>query len=313
MSNNPQEPLWHEDPVRLRAALAYAERATGSNARLIEKDYFCSVVLRDLAGPFEAGLVFKGGTCLSRVHAEFFRLSEDLDFCLSVPAESAPGKRRAAAAPIRTHLSSVLDRLPCFRVAEVLQGHNGSRQYNGRLAYRSVVTGEDEFIKVEVSLREPVLLPADFLPARTMLFDPDSGMPAIPPVNVRVLSLREAYAEKIRAALTRREPAIRDFFDIDSAVQRGRFDLREREILDLVQRKLAVVTSASLDTSDGKVAVLRGQIEAQLRPVLRTEDYERFDLDRVIALLRGMRFAQEEKEKEDEEDEEGEEKEDAAL
>ena len=31
--------------------------------------------------------------------------------------------------------------------------------------------------------------------------------------------------------------------------------------------------------------ILRGQIETQLRPVLREEDYEAFDLQRVIAIL----------------------------
>lgn len=292
MSNDPGEPLCHEDPGRLRAALALAEATNGFSARLIEKDYYCSVVLRDLPGPFQAGLVFKGGTCLSKVHAEFFRLSEDLDFCVSLSPDATPGERRAAASPVKAHVASVSDRLPCFRVAEGLQGHNGSRQYNGRFAYRSVVTGEDEFIKLEVSLREPILSPPEILPARTMLLNPDSGQPAFPHVSVRVLSLREAYAEKIRAALTRREPAIRDFFDIDSAVERGLFDPREREILDLVERKLAVAAKDPVDTSDGRVAVLRGQIEAQLRPVLRAEDYERFQLDRVIALLRGMPVVQ---------------------
>src|SRR5207249_282641 len=106
--------------------------------------------------------------------------------------------------------------------------------YNGRFAYRSVVTGEDEFIKLEISLREQILLPPEALPARTILLDPDSNQPAFPHVRVRVLSLPEAYAEKVRAALTRREPAIRDFFDIDSAVQRGLFDHRDRTVLDLV-------------------------------------------------------------------------------
>jgi hypothetical protein len=106
-----------------------------------------------------------------------------------------------------------------------------------------------------------------------------------------VLSLREAYAEKIRAALTRREPAIRDFFDIDSAVGRGLFDPLDREFLGLVERKLAAPAGDPVDTSDGRVAVLRAQIEAQLRPVLRAADYERFELDRVVTLLRGMRLA----------------------
>jgi hypothetical protein len=103
---------------------------------------------------------------------------------------------------------------------------------------------------------------------------------------VRALSLREAYAEKIRAALTRRGPTIRDFFDIDNAVQRGLFNHRDREMLDLVADKLSVSGNDRVDTSDAKVAILRGQIEAQLRPVLRAKDYEGFELQRVLALLK---------------------------
>ena len=118
-------------------------------------------------------------------------------------------------------------------MAEPFAVHNESRQYNGRFAYRSAVTGEGEFIKVEVSLREENLLPPEVLPARTLLRDPHSAQSALPPVNVRVLQLREAYAEKLRAALTRREPAIRDFFDIDHAVQHGLFGHRDQAVIDL--------------------------------------------------------------------------------
>jgi predicted nucleotidyltransferase component of viral defense system len=43
---------------------------TGFESRLIEKDYFSSVVLQYLAAAVP-GLVFKGGTCLAKVHAGF--------------------------------------------------------------------------------------------------------------------------------------------------------------------------------------------------------------------------------------------------
>ena len=36
-----------------------------------------------------------------------------------------------------------------------------------------------------------------------------TNAPAIPLINVRVLSLNETYSEKVRAALTRREPRVR--------------------------------------------------------------------------------------------------------
>jgi predicted nucleotidyltransferase component of viral defense system len=144
----------------------------------------------------------------------------------------------------------------------------------------------EEFIKIEISLREPVLLPSQILLARTLLQDPYSNQPAFPEVKVRALSLREAYAEKVRAALTRRDPAIRDFFDIDNAVERGVFDCRDQAILDLVAEKLSVAGNDAVDTSDRKIEILVAQIAPQLRPVLRPADYERFDLQRVIALLR---------------------------
>ena len=125
----------------INKALTYTASTTGFRSLLIEKDYYCSLVLQDLVDHFHFGLVFKGGTCLSKVHLDFYRLSEDLDFVISIPATATPSKRSAAVAPIRHHLASLCQRLDCFTETEVLKGHNGSRQYNGLYSYRSVVTG----------------------------------------------------------------------------------------------------------------------------------------------------------------------------
>jgi len=173
-------------------------------------------------------------------------------------------------------------------VAEPFEGHDGCRQYNGRFAYRSQVTGDREFIKVEVSLREEIILPSEFLPARTLLRDPLSAQPALPPMHVHVLQLREAYAEKIRAALTRSEPAIRDFFDIDHALRCALLDHRNPALLDLVVKKLSVAAKDPVNLSEAKLTNLRGQLKTQLQPVLRAADYEAFDLERAIAALQEM-------------------------
>jgi predicted nucleotidyltransferase component of viral defense system len=288
MSNEPGSRWYHEDPPRFRDALTFTQTESGFGSRLIEKDYYCSVLLHDLFGLFQQGLVFKGGTCLSKVHAEFFRLSEDLDFSVPVGPDATRSERRQAIAPIKEHFAGVSGRLPWFEEANAFSAHNESRQYIGQFAYRSTATGEREFIKVEVSLREKNLLPAEVLAARTLLRDPHSGRPAVDPVGVRVLSIQEAYAEKIRAALTRREPAIRDFFDIDHAVQRVLFDHRDRAVLDLVAAKLSVAGNSPVDLSEAKVAKLRSQVEAHLRPVIRMTDYKAFDLQRVIVMLQEL-------------------------
>ena len=95
---------YHYDSARFQEALTYTASTTGFRSLLIEKDYYCSLVLQDLEDHFHLGLVFKGGTCLSKVHLDFYRLSEDLDFVISIPATAPPSKRSAAHA--RNHAFS---------------------------------------------------------------------------------------------------------------------------------------------------------------------------------------------------------------
>lgn len=83
--------LHAEDPGLLREAIRFTSATRGFIPRLIEKDYFCSVVLEYLAAS-GADLTFKGGTCLSKIHSSFYRLSEDLDFSIA----TAPGSSRAS-------------------------------------------------------------------------------------------------------------------------------------------------------------------------------------------------------------------------
>ncbi len=100
-----------------------------------------------------------------------------------------------------------------------------------------------------------------------------------------MLSCRETYCEKLRAALTRREPAIRDFYDIDHGVRSGRLRPDDPRVIDLVRSKLAVPGNQPIDISDAKHQVLARQVQAQLRPVLREADYATFDLDRAFAIV----------------------------
>ena len=116
--------------------------------------------------------------------------------------------------------------------------------------------------------------------------NPGSGTQVIPNLSVSVLSTRETYAEKVRAALTRRDPAIRDFFDIDSAIMRAILRPTEEDVLGLISRKLAVIDDAPIDLSPAKIAILQGQIETQLKPVLRAADYEQFELSRAVRVLK---------------------------
>jgi hypothetical protein len=67
--------LIHQRPNEFRAALDFTSAETGFSARLIEKDYWCSLVLGALFASSITALVFKGGTLLSKTYANFDRLS----------------------------------------------------------------------------------------------------------------------------------------------------------------------------------------------------------------------------------------------
>jgi predicted nucleotidyltransferase component of viral defense system len=218
---------WHEEaPDDLREAIRFTAAETGFLPRLIEKDYFCSVALEALATT-ETALVFKGGTCLAKVHSGFYRLSEDLDFAVSLAVDATRGARSNAAAPFKNLIAALGAEGSAFDVLDPLRGSNASRQYNGTLRYRSLLERREETIRIEISLREPVLDPPAHLSARTAVLHWRDRTPLVEDLSLRCLSYREAMAEKLRAALSRREPAVRDFFDLDHAVESGRLDAED--------------------------------------------------------------------------------------
>jgi len=267
-----------------RDALALTRERTGFAERLVEKDYFCTLLLEYLAAA-SSKLVFKGGTCLAKVHANFYRLSEDLDFVIPMPADAPRAERSKRARALKEAVATLPKRLPVFRLIEPLTGRNSSTQYNAVVGYTSLSTGREDMIKIEVALREPLLLPTVDGPARTILLDPVSRRALLSPLTLRCIAKTEAFAEKFRAALSRREVAARDFFDLDYAVRKLGLRADDEELIGVVRQKLAVRGNEPVDISAARLAELRQQVEPQLRPVLRREDFAEFDVDRAFRLV----------------------------
>lgn len=278
----------HEDVPLFREALAFTAAKTGFNGQVIEKDYFCTVLLADFSRHGGANLIFKGGTCLAKVHAGFYRLSEDLDFAISMPVDASRSERSSATAAIKQAVAGVARRLSGFSCAAELKGANDCAQYNGLVSYRSLLSGEQETILIDVSVREPLLMPPAMLAARTVLIDPISGDPAVPGLNVTCINALEAMAEKFRAALSRRDVAIRDFYDLDYAMQHLSLNLGSPSFVDMVRHKLAIPENPPVDVGDERIAALRRQFVAKLKTVLQEKDFRNFDLDRAISLVVNM-------------------------
>jgi predicted nucleotidyltransferase component of viral defense system len=277
----------HKDAEIFRDALALTRERTGFAERLIEKDYFCTALLEYLAATANK-LVFKGGTCLAKVHANFYRLSEDLDFVIPMPTDAPRAKRSKQATAVKEAVATLPRQIPFFRLVEPLTGANNSTQYNAVIGYASLVGRQEETIKIEVALREPLLLdPLNDL-AQTILLDPVSRKRLLKPLEVRCIAKMEAFAEKFRAALSRREVAVRDFFDLDYAVRRLGLQSENPELIDLVRRKLTVPGNEPVDVSANRLAALRQQVGPQLEPVLRAEDFADFDLERAFQTVATM-------------------------
>jgi hypothetical protein len=75
-------------PIELfREAVSFTHQRVGFPERLIEKDYVCTIILEFLTAA-HPDLVFKGGTCLAKIYANFYRMSEDLDFVIPMPIDA---------------------------------------------------------------------------------------------------------------------------------------------------------------------------------------------------------------------------------
>src|SRR5689334_13580082 len=128
MSGNEPNLRLHEDAELFRRAIHLTAETTGFVSRLIEKDYFCTVLLEYLAAA-DPALVFKGGTCLAKVHAGFFRLSEDLDFSIPMRSDAPRGQRRQGVERFKRALATLTDQVTAFHLVEPCEGANNSTQY----------------------------------------------------------------------------------------------------------------------------------------------------------------------------------------
>jgi predicted nucleotidyltransferase component of viral defense system len=278
----------HQDVALFREAVRFTAAESGFVPRLIEKDYFCTVLLAYLSGTAGDELVFKGGTCLTKVHSELYRLSEDLAYAISVAVDTPRTERSRHAMQVKTALSKLNKAVPELRVIETLKGANKSTQYLAVIGYNSMLSQQQETVKIEVSLREPLLAPVINGAAHTILRNPLTNRPMVMPITLRCIDKAEALAEKFRAALSRRDVAIRDFYDIDHAVRKGGLNPEERRLIKKVRQKLAVPGNDPVEVSDDRLEALRNQVDSQLRSVLRDLDFLEFDLDRAFKIVAEM-------------------------
>jgi len=252
---------------------------------IIEKDYYLTHILNNIESHLSDKIVFKGGTLLNKIHLNYHRLSEDLDFTyLSSSDLNSRAKRSKAITPIREKMPAFLKLLELKSAKPEGEGFNNSTQYVFNLSYPSFITGKDENIKLEISLRQPPINKPVHNVIKHFYQDPFTGEDLVPANKVLSLSLDEAVAEKLKAAITRRDVAIRDYYDL-WYIAEAKFDLKNKQFLSLFKKKLDGDKykgdySYNFGLSESTVSLLRRQIETDLLPVIRVG--EKFDLDKVF-------------------------------
>jgi len=257
----------------------------GFRPAIIEKDYHLTMILNAVNEYLSRDIVFKGGTLLNKVYLSYHRLSEDLDFSYRNDTDlSARSKRSKAITLIRKRMPSFLSFLGLTSDNPEGEGFNNSTQYLFKLQYHSIIMKRKESIKFEISLRQPPFLPAIIVPVKHFYQDPFSGKDLFPQGTVLALSLEESAAEKLKAAISRLAPAIRDYYDLRYFIKTG-FDFSRPNFLKIVNKKLELDGynkdySYNLGLSDQAIEELKRVSESDLKPMIRTD--EEFNLDVVL-------------------------------
>jgi predicted nucleotidyltransferase component of viral defense system len=135
----------------------------------MEKDYALTWALKAIySNPaLSETLVFKGGTCISKIYAENYRLSEDLDFSIyknkQLSLETLVSELKKSFEQVKTEGAPELSVKDYEQLSN--QGYMSVKvRYVGPLAHPCE-------IKLEVSLKEHVIYASEHLPLKDKTYE----------------------------------------------------------------------------------------------------------------------------------------------
>ena len=273
---------------------------TGFTTQLIEKDYYLTKTLDAISIYYGRSIIFKGGTCLNKVYLDYYRLSEDLDFTMMLPDKPTRTARSQTIDKFRGNIVKLTKSVNLSCDDRKGKGFNNSTQYVFQFKYPSLFL-PDGFgvIKVEIGLRYNPLISTVQKQIQHLFLDPFTNDPLFETQQIFCLDYQECVAEKIRALLTRIIPASRDLFDINYIIREG-FNFESKEFISLLCDKLQEdKKSTNLETytkhlgrSQQEISLLKNNLESELSPVLRPQDFDVFNfqeaLDRIENIIKLM-------------------------
>jgi len=240
----------------------------------LEKDFYLTILLIVISRNHPE-LVFKWWTCLNKIYFDYYRLSEDLDFVLI--SDWWRNARKTLLEQYKQNLSKLFWKIG-FDIIDQRTKYNEDTQWIFEFSYKSLFDKSPQTVRVDIRIETKLKKPTLQKDIISIYQDPISNKPFFQNHTIQVMDLDEIFAEKTRAALTRPEPAIRDFFDIHYAKQNG-FDLEN--IKELIDQKVAETGYKYTLDNEWIFEELKNQINTELDPVLKNEiDYD-FDLQTI--------------------------------
>lgn len=241
----------------LRSRLEVARIRLGVPWEVLERDYLLSWILAGIGQVAELRdtLAFKGGTALKKCYFGDYRFSEDLDFS-AVPTAPRGDVMEGAIRAACDAAAGLLDeyapvQIVCERYIEKHPHPGGQEAFSVRARFpwhRQPHTR----VMVEISMDEQVLKPT---PSRTILHEYGEPLTA----TVRVYSLEEIVAEKLRAILQHAEmlnergwsrSRARDFYDLWRILGSYRDQMDFADFAPFVAAKCAVRQVTFIDAED---------------------------------------------------------------
>ena len=198
----------HFDEDAFRTLLLKISDRTGIRSDILEKDYYVTLMLKELAQrQVSLPAYFKGGTALYKALGSIKRFSEDIDLTVSIEGVStSQGKRRLEKA---ANGYSVLP-----RDKGDMQNENRKGSITSVYSYSSVVSVDTddalqrfERIKVEAT-SFTVSKPFEDIAITAMLYDKStdeerrilSNMYDVYPFSISTISLERIFVDKLFAA-----------------------------------------------------------------------------------------------------------------
>ncbi|MHB8279279.1 MAG: nucleotidyl transferase AbiEii/AbiGii toxin family protein [Candidatus Humimicrobiaceae bacterium] len=279
----------HNDKDKFSKLIDRIASQTGFYGPLMEKDYYLTLILSQI-NKLSENLLLKGGTCLNKIYYSYYRLSEDLDFSMRLPDNTATrGIRHKCIQPVKNNIESFAKQFGMHIESIESVGRNASKQYIYSFIYNSAIVPTEQTIKIEIGLRFNPIDKTETQPVQHKFLHAFTGEPLFDGGMINCLSLNEIVSEKLRAAALRLIVAPRDFYDLDFILRNG-FDLANKKVMELFKKKIEedggdtnlARYRVNLGRSNAEIKDLRSRIQAELFGVLTEKEQHNFNLDKAL-------------------------------